>query len=58
MANYAPSNQVGSNRFSNRRRSTFVATNLNPWICAFCNDAGHSVYHFQNFKNLTPTNRL
>jgi len=43
MASYAPANQVGSNRIPNARTSAFVASNANPWICIFCNDAGHSI---------------
>jgi len=43
MANYAPGNQVGSNRIPNARRSAFVASKANPWTCIFCNDAGHSI---------------
>jgi len=33
MANYAPGNQVGSNRIPNARRSVYVASNSNPWVC-------------------------
>jgi len=58
MAKYAPGNQVGGNRIPNARRSAFVASNANPWICIFCNDAGHSISYCQNFKILSPANRL
>jgi len=58
MANYAPGNQVGSNRIPNARRSAFVASNANPWICIFCNDAGHSISYCQNFKILSCANKL
>jgi len=58
MENYAPGNQVGRNRIPNARRSAFVASNAYPWICVFCNDAGHSISYCQNFKILSPANRL
>jgi len=58
MANYAPGNLVGSNRIPNARISAFVASNSNPWICIFCNDAGHSISYCHNFKTLSPANRL
>jgi len=58
MEKYAPGNQVGNYRFFKTRRSAFVATSLSPWIFMFCNNAGHSTYNCQNFKNLTPTYRL
>jgi len=57
-ANYAPGNQVGSNRIPKSRRSAFVASNASPWICIFCNDTGHSISYFQNFKILSSANRL
>jgi len=58
MSNYAPGNQVGSNRVPNARRSAFVASTANPWICIFCNDAGHSISYCQNFKIQSPANRF
>jgi len=58
IANYAPGNQVGSNRIPKGLRSIFVASSSNPSICTFSNDAGHFISYCQNFKTRSPANRL
>jgi len=50
--------QSKGNRIPNARRSAFVASNANPWLCIFCNDTGHSISYCQNLKILSPANRL
>jgi len=55
MKNYAPGNQVGSNRIPNTRRSAFVASNSSLWICILCANAGHSISYCQNSKTLSPS---
>jgi len=53
MANYAPGNQVGSNRIPNTRISAFVALSSNPWMCIFFNIAGPSISYLPASRSET-----